>query len=72
VFCHAHAASWSWHGRPDPREFADGYDDEARLNRDRINLRALGPQLRLEWQYALQCRSDAGKARVDPWKHSGW
>ncbi len=66
VFCHAHAAAWSWHGRPDLREFGDGYGDEARLGRDRISLRALSPQLRLEWQYAFQCRGDAGQAKVNP------
>jgi integrase len=66
VFCHAHAVWWIRHGRPDPGEFADGYDDETQLNRDRIDLRALSPQLRLELQYALQRRSDAGQARVDP------
>ena len=66
VFCRAHAAAWSWQGRPDPREFAGSYGDEARLARDRISLRALGPQLRLEWQYAIQCRSDAGQAKVNP------
>jgi integrase len=66
VLCHAHAGAWSGQGCPDPREFADGYADEARLNRDRIDLRALSSQARLEWQYALQCRSDAGQARVNP------
>ncbi len=66
VFCHAHAAWWFRHGRLDPREFADGYDDETTLNRDRIDLRALHPQLRLEWQYAFQARSDAGQVRVNP------
>jgi integrase len=65
-FCHAHFGPWSRQGRPDPQEFADGYGDEARLNRERIDLRALGPQMRLEWQYALQCRSDAGQVKVDP------
>jgi integrase len=66
VFCHAHHGAWSGRGCPDPQEFADSYEDEARLNRDRIDLRALGPQLRLEWQYALQRRSDAAQARVNP------
>src|SRR5271165_5707214 len=50
VFCHAHASAWSLHGRPDPAGFAAGYGDEARLSRDRISLRSLSPQLRLEWQ----------------------
>ena len=66
VFCHAHASAWSLHGRPDPREFAAGYGDEAKLGRDRISLRALSPQLRLEWQYAFQVRSDAGRQKVNP------
>jgi integrase len=66
VLCHAHALSWSGNGRPDAREFAAGYDDESRLRRDRIDLRGLGPQLRLELQYAFQCRSDAGQEKVRP------
>jgi integrase len=66
VFCHAHASAWSLHGRPDPRKFAAGYGDEAKLGRDRISLRALSPQLRLEWQYAFQVRSDAGRQKVNP------
>ena len=65
-FCHAHIYAWSLHGHPDPREFADGYGDEARLARDRISLRDLSPQLRLEWQYAFQARSDAGRQKVNP------
>ena len=66
VFCHAHASVWKLHGRPDPAGFAAGYGDEAKLGRDRISLRALPPQLRLEWQYAFQARSDAGRQKVNP------
>jgi integrase len=66
TLCHAHADAWRRRGRPDLREFAPARGDEASLNRDRIDLRALGPQMRLEWQYALQCRSDAGQERVNP------
>jgi hypothetical protein len=66
VFCHAHASAWSLHGRPDPAGFAAGYGDEAKLGRDRISLRALSPQLRLEWQYAFQARCDAGRQKVSP------
>jgi integrase len=66
VLCHAHALSRSRNGRPDAREFAAGYDDESRLRRDRIDLREPGPQLRLELQYAFQCRSDAGQEKVRP------
>ena len=65
MFCHAHASAWSLHGRPDPARFAAGYGDEAKLGRDRISLRALSPQLRLEWQYAFQARSDAGRQKVN-------
>ena len=66
VFCHAHASAWKLHDRPDPAGFAAGYGDEAKLGRDRISLRALSPQLRLEWQYAFQARSDAGRQKVNP------
>ena len=52
--------------RPDPAGFAAGYGDEAKLGRDRISLRALPAQLRLEWQYAFQARSDAGRQKVNP------
>jgi integrase len=65
VFCHAHASAWKLHDRPDPAEFAAGYGDEAKLSRDRISLRDLSPQLRLEWQYAFQARSDAGRQKVN-------
>ena len=51
---------------PGPAGFAAGYGDEAKLGRDRISLRALSPQLRLEWQYAFQARSDAGRQKVNP------
>jgi integrase len=66
VFCHAHASAWKLSGRPDPAEFAPGYGNEAKLARERISLRGLSPQLRLEWQYALQCRSDEGREKVNP------
>ncbi len=66
VFCHVHASAWSLHGRPDAAGFAAGYGDEAKLGRDRISLRALSPQLRLEWRYAFQARSDAGRQKVNP------
>ena len=66
MFCHAHASAWKLHDRPDPAGFAAGYGDEAKLGRDRISLRALSAQLRLEWQYAFQARSDAGRQKVNP------
>ncbi len=66
VFCHAHASVWRLHGRPEPAGFAAGYGDEAKLARDRISLRDLPAQLRLEWQYAFQARSDAGRQKVSP------
>jgi integrase len=65
-FCHAHFKPWAGRGHPDPGEFARTYADESRLNRDRIDLRALTPQVRLEWQYALQRRSDEGREKVSP------
>lgn len=78
--CNAHYQRWSKQGRPGLEGFstatspltgarlrgrsdtpADGHPDGA----SSIDLRALPQQLRLEMQYALQCRRDemAGKAR---------
>jgi len=78
--CNAHYQRWSKQGRPAVEGFsaaaspltgarlrgrgdapADGRPDSA----SSIDLRILPPQLRLEMQYALQCRRDemAGKAR---------
>ena len=66
LFCHAHVSVWRLHGRPDPAGFAAGYGDKAKLARDRISLRELPAQLRLEWQYAFQARSDAGRQKLNP------
>ena len=71
LFCHAHVPVWRLHGRPDPVGFAAGYGDEAKLARDRISLRELPAQLRLEWQYAFLARSHAGRQKVNPVEASG-
>jgi integrase len=62
LFCDGHYARWVRHGRPDPERFIA---DCELVGTAHIDLRALSAQLRLEFQYALQCRYDA-RSRVAP------
>lgn len=66
IFCYIHQAAWRRHNRPDVGEFVRRFDDETLLNRDRLDLRALSAQPRLEIQYVLQRRSEDGHAKVHP------
>lgn len=62
-WCHSHHVRWRLRGRPSPAEFiayCSSYGE------DRFDLRALRPGLRLEIQYALQCRVDANRTRTTP------
>jgi integrase len=64
-FCKGHAARWRQLGRPDVKEFAvrcETYGDQ------RFDFRPLAhrPQLKLELQYALQCRHDDGRIKTTP------
>ena len=54
IFCRNHQDRWQRQGRPDLARFIVDCSSPARP----IDLRGLGPQLRLEFQYALQCRRD--------------
>ena len=65
-FCHAHTNAWRCHGRPDPGEFADGFVPTGLPANETIRLGALAPALRLEMQYALQCRHDQRRGKVTP------
>jgi integrase len=65
-FCHTHAGAWRRHGKPNVEQFTSRYDDETTLNREHIDLRGLGPHLRLELQYVFQCRRDNAQAKVNP------
>jgi integrase len=57
-FCHSHAATWRVNGRPDVEVFSHGFLPVANRADETIRLDGLGPQLKLEIQYALQCRRD--------------
>ncbi len=58
-FCRSHGRSWIYNGRPDVDDyltrFHDDLDDGVPAH-ERIDLRRLPAQLKLEMQYALQCR----------------
>ncbi|MET0414531.1 MAG: hypothetical protein ABW022_00730, partial [Actinoplanes sp.] len=62
LFCEGHYVRWLRHGRPDLERFVT---DCELVGTAHIDLRALAPQLRLEFQYAMQCRYDA-RSRVAP------
>lgn len=64
--CHAHAATWRANGRPDLDVFAAGFAAGRVTEDDIIRLDRLGPQLRLEVQYALQCRHDERTTKTMP------
>ena len=67
-FCHAHAATWRANGRPEDlagfcRRFTTGDLPPA----DQVvRLAGLPSQLRLEIQYALQCRRDDNTTKTPP------
>jgi hypothetical protein len=61
--CRSHRARWRIHGRPSLEQFLF---DCTHYGRPRFDLRGLKPQLRLEIQYALQCRTDERRTRTTP------
>ena len=67
-FCKAHETRWRQLGSPEPGEFI-----ECCLLRGkaRIDFRGLPAQLRLEMQYAVQCRRDQGTIMLPP-QVAGW
>jgi integrase len=56
-FCHAHANTWKVNGRPDIDAFAATFAAREVTEDETIRLGALSPRMRLEVQYALQCRA---------------
>jgi len=58
-----HHVRWRQRGRPSSADFIASC---ASYGEDRFDLRPLRPQLRLEIQYALQCRVDANRTRTTP------
>jgi integrase len=65
-FCLSHGNRWKEMGRLDIDEFARGYEDDSVPGHERIDLTSLDAHLRLEAQYALQCRRDDGAIKVAP------
>ena len=63
IFCTGHDDRWQRHGRPDPDRFIA---DCELVGTACIDLRDLSPQLKLEIQYALQCRHDARSRTAAP------
>jgi integrase len=67
AFCLGHGNTWKVNGRPDVEEFARGYTEINPVPRnERVRLDELAPQLKLEIQYALQCRRDERTIKVQP------
>jgi len=64
--CFNHGRRWKTLGCPDLEAFVRGYDDEPVRQGERIDLHHLGPQVRLELQYALQCRHDEERTKIPP------
>jgi integrase len=65
--CQSHLSRWRFHGCPDIADWIAGFDELGRPSyENRIDLRRLAPQLRLEMQYALQCRRDDGRILTRP------
>jgi hypothetical protein len=62
-WCRSHHTRWRQRGRPLAAEFI-AYC--ASYGEDRFDFRQLPPGLRLEIQYALQCRVDANRTRTTP------
>jgi hypothetical protein len=63
-FCVAHLSRWRRAGRPQVEEFISSCSTRGEA---RYDLRLLpGPGLRLELQFALQCRHDDRRARLTP------
>jgi hypothetical protein len=65
-FCHAHAATWRANRRPDIEEFAAAFAEREATEDETVRLAALPARLRLEVQYALQCRADDRATKTSP------
>lgn len=65
VFCYSHRRRWKQQGSPAPEEFARSCENPAG-EKEQADLGPLAPHLRLEMQYALQCRSDDNTIRTRP------
>jgi integrase len=64
--CHAHANTWKVNGRPAIEVFVRRFEPVAVTAEEIIRLDLLGPQLRLEIQYVLQCRHEQRATKTLP------
>ncbi|MEI6622926.1 MAG: tyrosine-type recombinase/integrase [Actinomycetes bacterium] len=64
--CHPHAKTWKVNGRPDIEGFASSFSEVTVSEGEIIRLDGLNPGLRLEIQYALQCRNDQRATKTPP------
>ena len=65
-FCHSHANTWKANGQPAVEVFVRGFAEVAATENEIVRLDRLGRQLRLEIQYALQCRRDQPSTKTAP------
>lgn len=65
-FCHSHHNTWRANGRPDIDQFTENFASVPVLALQRIELGSLTPPLKLEMQYALQCRHDERRGKIQP------
>jgi len=66
AFCRAHEGAWRANGRPDINDFACRFVPRPTTADETIELGKLGRQLKLEVQYALQCRRDDRTGKLAP------
>ena len=66
AFCRAHEGAWRANGRPDINDFACRFVPRPTTADATIELGKLGRQLKLEVQYALQCRRDDRTGKLAP------
>lgn len=64
--CHSHFNTWRSNGYPDLDDFVARFAQIATPADEIIRLEVLVPQLRLEIQYALQCRHDDRTTKTPP------
>ncbi len=66
AFCRAHEGAWRANGRPDIDDFACRFVPRPTTADETIELGKLARQLKLEVQYALQCRRDDRTGKLAP------
>jgi integrase len=65
-FCHSHANTWRVNGQPAVEVFVRRFAEVAVTEEEIIRLGRLGRHLKLEIQYALQCRRDQPSTKTLP------